>query len=134
MIPETLYSHSKLITFLRDVLANLYFHHRNHHFHYQNQFELDSAIRAIMSVWRPKKGPPCPFRPGGGSELNGQCPFKHIFFLWLSSLRRPCIGGDDDHNDATDKENTHGSKSLTRRSLVQHTLLYPFKRMLKIHV
>ena len=28
-------------------------------------------------------------RGGGGSELNGQCPFKHIFFLWMASLSEP---------------------------------------------
>ena len=32
--------------------------------------------------WGPKKGPPCSFRQGGGegSELNGQCAFKTMFF------------------------------------------------------
>ena len=59
-----------------------YFHHRNHHFHYQNQFEFDSVIRAKMSFLAAEKGPPCPFRRGGGeSELNGQCQLRIFVFL-----------------------------------------------------
>ena len=32
-----------------------YFHHRDHHFHYQNQFELDSVIRAKMTFLAARK-------------------------------------------------------------------------------
>ena len=34
--------------------------------------------------WRLEKGPTRPFR-WGGSDLNGQCLFKMIYFLWMSS-------------------------------------------------
>ena len=50
------------------------------------KFCLNYAFKPLFLTSK-KNGPPCPFRRGGGwSELNGQCPFKRIFFFWMSSL------------------------------------------------
>ena len=44
-------------------------------------FCLNYAFKPLFLTSK-KNGPPCPFRRGGGgSELNGQCPFKPIFFF-----------------------------------------------------
>ena len=42
-------------------------------------FCLNYAFKPLFLTSK-KNGPPCPFRRGGGSELNRQCPFKIIFF------------------------------------------------------
>ena len=48
-------------------------------FCYHNQFELDSAIPAEMSLLANRKRTNLPVEEGGGSELDGQCLFKTIF-------------------------------------------------------
>ena len=55
-------------------------HHSNPHYQYHNQFDLDSAIRAEMSFFGGQKKDHLAPLGEGGSQLNGQCPFKIIFY------------------------------------------------------
>ena len=40
-----------------------------------------------------KKGPKQPGRGWGPPPLNGQCPFKNVFFIWTPSLRIKVLDG-----------------------------------------